>query len=366
VKENRVISPGQLLNLIVLFEFGTALVLPIGLEAKQSTWLSVLLALPGGIALFLLYTYLLRQFPRTIWSGCIRNILGRFIGYPVSLMYVAYFLYGASRNLREAGDLLVTAAYDQTPLFVIHLVMAAAVVYVLYKGLEVFSRLGQVYFIIMLSLGLIGNAAVFVSGLVDINNLLPIQGEGWGSVFQAAYPHIWMFPFGEVLAFATIIPFLKKETSAEKTGIVALTFSGGLLCLSHAMQVAVLGADVYGRATFPLFQTISMVNIGDFMQRLDAIVMLTLIIGVFFKMSVYCYAAMSTMADLLRMPDERPLALPVGVVVLYASIISAWSYPAHAEEGKAGIFYVLLPVCVIIPGALLVVHLARKRLGLYR
>ena len=349
--------------MIVLFEFGTALVIPIGLQAGQSTWLSTLLALPGGIALYILYTYFLCQFPNENLSGYIRNIVGRFLGTPICLLYVAAFLFAASRNLREAGDLLVTSAYDRTPLFVIHFVMITAVIYVLNKGVEVFFRLGQIYFVIVFCLGAIGILGILSSGIVNINNLLPIRGEGWGSVLQGAYPHIWMFPFGEVVAFTAVFPMLNKQSLARKTGIIALIIAGVLLSFTHAIQVAVLGADIYRRATFPLFTAISMVNIADFLQRLDALVVLTLIIGVFFKMSVACYAVMAVSADLFGISNERKLALPVGIVVLFGSMTSAWSLPGHAQEGEIGINYVLSTVCAIVPALLWIIHLVRKRIG---
>ncbi|GAA3314979.1 hypothetical protein GCM10020331_008880 [Ectobacillus funiculus] len=61
------ISARQLFALILLFEFGTALVIPIGFAAQQSVWLSILLALIGGILLFLVYDY--RQYPELPFSG---------------------------------------------------------------------------------------------------------------------------------------------------------------------------------------------------------------------------------------------------------------------------------------------------------
>lgn len=51
------ISPTQLFSTIILFEFGTALVLPIGLGTGSNAWLSILLAMPGGIMIYLLYVY---------------------------------------------------------------------------------------------------------------------------------------------------------------------------------------------------------------------------------------------------------------------------------------------------------------------
>lgn len=163
-----VISPKQLFALIVLFELGTALVVPVGLESGRSVWLSILLALPGGIVLYLIYADLYRQFPGLILSGYMQKILGKWIGWPLSLLYVPFLMFSGSRNLREAGDLLFSASYDKTPILIINAAMIAAVVYVLSKGIEVFGRTAEIYFLAIVAIGVISNSIVIASGLVDI------------------------------------------------------------------------------------------------------------------------------------------------------------------------------------------------------
>jgi len=71
--------------------------------------------------------------------------------------------------------------------------------------------------------------------------------------------------------------------------------------MTHVIMLSVLGVGVYNRATFPLYVTTSVINIADFLQRLDAIVLLTLIIGVFFKMTMYSYAAMALLRFLMTL-----------------------------------------------------------------
>lgn len=355
------ISSGHLFATMILFEFGTALVVPIGLTAEQGSWLAILMALPGGILLFLVFDYLFRQYPKLILSGYIRAIVGRYLGWPISLLYVAFFIYIAARNLREAGDLLVTTAYDQTPILLIHAVMIIAVIYTLYKGLEVFCRLGQIYLLIIIGLGFMGNVFILFSGAVDLRNLLPLFGKGWKSVLLTAYPNIFLFPFAELVCFCTILPHLNTIESARKTGVAAMIIAGFLLSMTHAIELMVLGGNVYARSTFPLFTTISLVNIAHFLQRLDAIVILTLIIGVFFKMSIYCYAAMAVAADLFHIEDLRKMAYPIGIIVLFISIFSALSYPEHVEEGMASIKFILPVFAFLIPMSLFIIHLIRKR-----
>jgi len=364
--EKSSISPSQLLALIILFEFGTALVVPIGLAVGHGVWLSTLIALPGGILLFLIYDYLFRQHPNMILSGYIQKILGKFIGWPLSFVYVAFFMYSASRNLRDAGDLLVTAAYDRTPLFVINAILIIAVIYVLSKGIEVFARLAEIYLIIMISLGLISNVFVICSGLVELKNLLPLIGGEWKAIFSSAYPNIWMFPFGELIILTTILPHLNKGHLARRTGIIAIMISGLLLSFTHAIEVAVLGEDMYNRATFPLFTAISLVNIAEFIQRMDALVMLTLIIGAFFKMSLFCYAAIVIAGELFQVDEQKKVVVPIATLVLFFSIMLASNLPGHLEEGEMSIKVYLPIFSVGIPMLLCIVHLIRNRFGLYR
>ncbi|MRN53473.1 GerAB/ArcD/ProY family transporter [Paenibacillus monticola] len=360
------ISANQLFAMIILFEMGTALVVPIGLESGHAVWISILLALPGGVLLYLIYSYLYQQYPNMIISGYTQRILGRFLGWPLSLLYIPIFMYNGSRNLREAGDLLIASSYDQTPIFIINAMMITAVIYVLNKGLEVFSRTAEIYLLIILGMGLICCFVVIAAGLVEFENLFPIHAKDWRDALTSAYPSIWTFPYGELVCFTTILPHINKFRVAQRTGIAAIILSGLLLSFTHAIEISVLGTNIYARATFPLFTTITLVNLANFIQRLDALVILTLIIGVFFKMTIYCYAAMTVTADLFKVKDARKLAVPIGIVVLFSSFISAENYPIHLDEGKVFMKYILTYMCAAVPILLFIVHYIRKCLGLLR
>ncbi|WNS44417.1 GerAB/ArcD/ProY family transporter [Paenibacillus sp. MMS20-IR301] len=361
-----VISPGQLFAMIVLYELGTALVVPVGLESGHAVWLSILFALPGGILLYLVFADLYLQFPDQVISGYARKILGKWIGWPVGLLFLPVLLYNGSRNLRESGDLLISASYDKTPIFIINSIMVVAVMYILIKGIEVFSRTAEIFLWIIIVMGLICNFIVLASGLVEYKNLFPLHGSDLREALKSAYPNIWIFPFGELVCFTTIMPQFNKARKIKKTGMLAITVSACLLSFTHAVEMGVLGENLYSRTTFPMFTTITLVNVANFIQRLDAFVMLTLIIGVFFKMSVYCYAAVTIAADLFKVRNSRKLIIPAGVVMLFSSIISAENFPVHMNDGKVFLENILPVFCAVIPILLYLIHRIRRKFGLYR
>ncbi|MBW4082918.1 GerAB/ArcD/ProY family transporter [Paenibacillus sp. S150] len=364
--KKEVIGPSQLFAMIVLFELGTAIVVPIGLESGHAVWLSILMALPGGVMLYLIYNNLYRKFPNLIISGYTQKILGKAIGWPLSLLFIPVLMFNGSRNLREAGDLLISASYDRTPILIINSIMVIAVMYILNKGIEVFARTAEIYMWIILIMGLICTSMVIFAGLVDFKNLFPLHAKDWIDALGSAYPNIWIFPYGELVCITTILPHFNKSSKSGKTGAAAVILTGLMLSFTHAIEISVLGEDLYSRAAFPIFTTITLVDVANFIQRLDALVILTLIIGVFFKMSIYCYAATVIAADLFKVQDYRKLVIPVGAVVLFISFISAENYSSHLNEGRVFLKYILPVLCAAVPILLFLVHHLRKRFGWYR
>lgn len=359
------VGPSQLLSMIVLFELGTAVLVPIGLESGHAVWLSVVFALPGGLLLYLVFAKLYLYFPDQIISGYARRILGKWLGWPLGLLFLPVLLYNGSRNLREAGDLLISASYDKTPILIINSIMIIAVMYILNKGIEVFARTAEIFFWITMIMGCICIIAVIAAGLVEYRNLFPLHMGDYVEALDSAYPNILIFPYGELMCFTTILPQFNQARKVKKAGITAVILSAGLLSFTHAIEMSVLGENLYSRTTFPMFTTITMVNIANFIQRLDALVMLTLIIGVFFKLTVYCYAAVAVAADLFNIRDTRKLVNPAGVIMLFSSFVSAQNYSEHMEDGKAFLETILPVFCAVIPILLLVVHLVRRKFGLY-
>lgn len=362
--EKEKISGIQLFSLIFLFELGTALVVPLGMSAKKDAWIAILLGLAGGVCLYFIYISLSRLYQGQPLTSYIPKILGKYIGWPLGLVYVIFFTYTAARDLRDFGELLLASLYDQTPLFLIVTLMAIGMIFVLYQGIEVFARTGEIYIIILIIIGFLGNLFVLFSGIIDIKNLFPILEKGWKPVVYTAFPHTLIFPFGEMLCFTMLLPYFNKPQKALKIGLSAMLISAIILSYTISVDIAVLGVDTAGRTTFPLLTTISMVNIAEFLQRLDAIAILTLIIGNFFKVSIYFYAAVIGTSDLFKVQKQK-LVWPIGMIILFFSVIIASSFSEHLKEAfSKGPMFIALTMEMGIPLLLLIIAIFRKRIRL--
>ncbi|OIJ11468.1 hypothetical protein BKP37_15630 [Anaerobacillus alkalilacustris] len=361
--ENAKINGFQLLTLIMFSTLGTSLVIGVGLDAKQDVWLAILIGLLGGLLLYSLYYYLYKNFPDLPFTSYAKELLGPYISLPINLYFVLYLLYLAARNLRDFGDLLLTAVLTETPLFIVNLLMVVSVMYVIYLGIEVMARSSEIFFFVIMLLGLSSIALLYFSGDIQLSNLLPVLEEGFGPILETAivFPSTIVFPFGEVIVFTMLLPYLNKQEQGLKVGIGALILSGFILVINNTLFIAVLGVDMAQRAMFPLISVISIINIADFLQRLDAIVVLTLIIGGFFKLSIFIYAALVGIADIFKLASHKKLLYPITGLILFSSLMMADSFPEHLEEGALMINWFHRPVQMVIPLILAFIVFYKKR-----
>lgn len=356
------ISGYQLFVLIFLFEMGSALLVPLAGEAKQAAWLVILIAMIGGFILFFIYYGLFQYYPDQLLTEFVRNILGNFLGRIVAFLYILYFIYLSARVLRDFGDTLLTFAYPHIPLFVANAAFILVVVYTVRKGIEVVTRTGELFFVLENLLLMTFFLLIIASGMIHLNNLKPIFEISGTEMVKMAFTKTVFFPFGEIIAFLMIFPYLNEHKRLKKIGIWSLATSGIFLAVIMAVNVSVLGVDLMTRSQYPLLTLIQSIEVAGFLERLDVYFLFLLMIGGFIKICVFTYVAVTGTANVFNVKQPSRLAYPVGIVILLISIIISSSYTEHIHEGLEAVpNYIHLPFQVIIPLLLLIIAFFKNR-----
>ncbi|MFC7784132.1 endospore germination permease [Rossellomorea sp. GCM10028870] len=351
----------QLFVLIFLFELGSSIIVGLGFDANQDAWLVILLAMIGGIILFLLYEYLFKQYPNLPLTEYVEKIVGKYPGKVIAFMYILYFFYIAGRVLRDFGDLLITTTLSQTPLMVINLLMVLLVVYAYYLGIEVIARTGNIFFIILTILASLFFIFVFIDRLPQLEHLQPVLEQGWIPVLKTAFPLTLTFPFGEIIVFTMIFPFLNRKEKVLKTGLFAVIFSGTVLIVTMSVILGVLGPTIGKNTEFPLMEAIEKVNIAQIIQRLDPIALGIFIIGVYFKITLFFFAGMYGFERLFRIKKQKFFLLLTGTALLSSSVFMAEGFTQHLQIGlKVVPLYVHMPFQVYIPLLLFLILVVKR------
>ena len=356
------INSFQLFVLVFLFEMGSSIVVGIASGLKQDAWIAVLLGMAGGLLLFLVYHRLFSYYPDLPLTGYVQKITGKFIGSILGFLYIVYFLYCASRVMRDIGELLTTTIYTNTPLFILNALMVLTVIYAIHKGLEVLARVGELLFMMVYLMAIVGFLLVLFSGLLHLENLKPILENGIMPVIKKTLGETITFPFGEMIIFTMILPNLNEPKKAKLVCLSGIILSGINIIITTIINIAALGTDLIIRSPFPLLSTISKIDLMNFIERLDVFFMLYLVIGGFFKITLYFYAAVLGATELFKFKNTSKLTFPIGLIVLFASLTIASNYAEHIKEGlKIVPIYLHWPFQIIIPMMLLVIAFFRNR-----
>ena len=360
--EKAKISASQLFILMVLFELGTSLLLPVAMEAKQDAWLAILLGMLGSLVLFIIYHKLYSYYPDLLPTEYMQKILGKAIGSVLAFLYISYFIYDVARVLRDIGEMLLTFSYSDTPLFIANALLILVIIYTVQKGIEVVARSGELFFIFMYVLAVTGFLLIVCSGLIDFKNLQPVLEDGILPVLKVVFIQTLYFPFGEAIVFTMILPYLNNPKKAKVTMLCATGLSGINLTITMLINISVLGVDLTARSQFPLLSTVQSIQVADFLERLDVFFMLALVIGGFSKISVLFYASMIATATLFKIKSPSRLSYPIGLIVLFMSLMISRNFQEHLHEGiGVEMFFLQIPFLAIIPVLLFLVAFFKNR-----
>ncbi|MEH7514975.1 GerAB/ArcD/ProY family transporter [Gottfriedia acidiceleris] len=160
-----------------------------------------------------------------------------------------------------------------------------------------------------------------------------------------------------------ILPYLEKKETAFKVGIPAMFFSGFMLVVLTMKSIAILGISEITRSEYPILVAASMINIADFIQRLDTFLILLLVCGGFIKLSIYAFCAVSGAADIFNVKKSSQLIYPICLIILISSLLMASNHIEHHNEGFGKIpYYLHLPLHIIIPLSLLLICWIQKKM----
>lgn len=201
-----------------------------------------------------------------------------------------------------------------------------------------------------------GLTLILTSGNVDLQNLRPVLEEGWFTILKQSIPGTVVFPFGEVIVFLMLFPYVDKPQQVKKTVITGLLISGCFIAFIMMINVSVLGADLFTRTQYPLLTTSQLIEGKAFLERLDALFLVTAIVGGFFRIGLFLYATLIGAATLFGIPSYRKLIIPVGMVMFICSLAMASNNVEFNYTGSRIVrYYVQIPILVIFPLILLLV-----------
>ncbi|WP_127550912.1 endospore germination permease [Paenibacillus amylolyticus] len=288
--------------------------------AKQDSWICAFIGVPLGMALMAMFLKLCSMHPEKNLVQMARSILGFWPGTFFSCLYLFFFIIGASTHTREVGDFMTTQIFPYTPLRIIILMFVIVIAWGVSHGLEAMGRSSEllmpvvIVFIVVL--------AVCLLPQIDIRNLKPVSDTGVVSISQGILVSI-IYPIGEVVPIMMILPYVAKQAHRTRDVIIAAGLGSLVLATLVTISLLVLGAFLTQHNIYASFILSQKISIGNFFERIEAIMASSWLISTYFKAMIYLYAFIVGCAELFKLKQYQILVLPASILVFgLANLIS--------------------------------------------
>lgn len=343
--QKELITDKEAICLIIIFVIGSSLIIGVGGDSKNDAWIAAIVGIIMAIPILLVYARILSLFQGKDLFDILNLVLGKIVGKIVTVIYIWYAFHLGALVLHNYGEFINTVAMPETPMIVPMLCLGLTCVYAARLGVEVLGRI-TTYLLPILFFILIVVQVMAIPQL-NFSNLKPILGNGLGPVLKGAFS-TFSFPFAETVLFMGLFSSLKMNKSPYRVYFWGIFIASLVIIITTIRNITVLG-NMLGSFYFPSYEAVSMISIGDFLQRIEVTVSVVFIFAVFTKTSICLLAASKGIEKLFNLKDYRSIVIQTGLLMIYFSYfiydnsmqMKDWAFKVYP--------YYAFPVQVILP-----------------
>lgn len=325
---------------------------------NQDVWLSMILSIPVHLLLTVPIYLLWKRFPNQSFIEYSQTVLGR-MGKLVGLLYVLYFFHALSVFLYQWSAFLTTAVMPETPVLFILVSLLPFCAYAVLKGIEVIARLAE-FFAPLVFVGLITSFLLLTKDM-DLKVFTPFMEKGFMSILLGAF--VIALRTSEILVVAMLLPYLNaNKRDVKLVFISSYSILAFFWIICTITVLATLGLDLTRILQFSYFAAIRLVNVGDFIERIESIHLAVWILSGFLRITLYYYVIVIGFSQAFSLKNYKPLVIPTLTIILPLSVTLQTNiaelneFLSYKIEPWFNLFFILF-----IPSILLLIAVIRKQ-----
>ncbi len=316
------VTPWQMSVLLFAFMTGSSIVFVPGILvgfAHNGAWISLLVSMSASLALIGCVAYLHRRHEGLTYVQYSRKTVGKLgaamLAAPLALyltLIVAWVTMGVS-------DFMNSTSMRNTPPYVFHSLILATAAMTVRSGFEVMTRIT----VLQIGILLFFVVCILVLSAPNYNPdyLLPVLPEGLLPVLHGSY-FTYGFPHAEVVVFAMLLYRTKHSPHAAlRNGLFVAVLANGILLLVSTLCAIMVFGPVTTEMKYSLFGVSRLIDIGEFFQRIESVIGISLIAGSYLKTTIALYALNALVTQLFRLKDEKLLVLPLTAICFLTTLV---------------------------------------------
>lgn len=343
--QREMISMRQCIYMIVLFLFGSSAVQGVSWGVGQDAWIAILIALVFGSMLVLVYARIIRLFPETSLYDVAEVIFGKIIGKIIIALMTLYAIHLSAIVIRLLSEFIKIVTLQETPLLPMMILLLVAAGYITFSGVATLGKWAM--FVLPLYLLILLYILVLSTAEIKISNVLPIMEHSVMAIGSASLK-ILTTTFGGTVLFLTLADSIKKNDNPYKIYLYGVFIAAVILIGILLLSIMVLGVPLVERSYFPSYRAARLINIGDFLSRIEMIIFYNFLFAGIAKISICLLAAVKGLENLFKSSNKGLILLILSPIILlistleFSSVIELFNFTDVFQ-------YYVLPFQVFIP-----------------
>lgn len=355
------VKPYQYVIMLFCFVHGSKLLLSfMDNAAKQDSWLITISGFLLSIPFILSFALLSKRFPDKNLVEIFEAVFGRIPGAAVSVLYILFMFYVFTLNLRTFSDFYTGNILTETPSMAILVALAVCVSAIAVRlGIDSIAKIS----IIIAAIVIIAEVTtiILLIGDIDFSNFMPVLSHP-ASVYAQTTLLMAAIPYCNVFMFMMVLPEV-----GDKRRLGRMTFTGIASCALLFLLITVRNTAVLGPTStvyaITSYEVVRMINLGEFLTRVELLVALGLTLSMFFKVCVIFFGVLKGISSLLRLKSYNSLLWPLGAAAIVYAMVVQRSSVSNMETASKYYIILALPFEFIIPPLTLLIAKLRKLPG---
>lgn len=324
---------------------------------KQDSWIAVILGSIVSIPTLLIYSHIMKTFPNKNLIEINNIVFGPVIGKIFSIIYIWFFITLSAVNTKDLGEFVQKTILENTPSIIIVGSLLLLCSWAIRNGIEIVTRYSLLFTFVAIAIVI---STIFLTlDQMEMDNFLPILQEPKMNYIQATHI-ISTIPFGEIIVFLMFHQNLDIEPKKRRRYLLYGFLIGGLTLLMVVLRdIAVLSRTIE-LFLLPSYETLRLISVYSTLSRVEALFAISLIILMFFKISILYYISVMGIAYLFKMKSYKSLVLSIGVIIIIYSYTVYPSIIAHMKSGSETAPFGWFVIETILPLVTIIIAKIRK------
>ncbi|GAB6138533.1 GerAB/ArcD/ProY family transporter [Halanaerobaculum tunisiense] len=302
-------------------------------DAGRDGWLSLILAYAIGMIIGLILIKLGSYFPNKTLVQYLPDVLGKFLGKSIGLIWILSFWLLTAIVHRENAE-IIKFFMPQISSSSIIIMTVLLNIYILKKGFKIFARIAELLIPMMIISILLG--IFFIIPEMELKRLTPIIEMGFSPVLKGI-PRQLAFVMQTILFMGFWFPRLNNKKKGTSIFLAGLSISGILLTSLVVATIAVLGPKLIVKLTVPALYLFH-----------GTIFIVFWVISTFVQTLVFFYPSVIGLAQWLNLKDYKFLILPMSIITVTLALLPS-SFMEVLDLNNLDNLLIVLPLGLLIP-----------------